>query len=501
MDLAVPWGGLLLPGQPWASASPKQAATIAPLSQGTPAAEQPDIAPAPASHQTTASSVPGVAVSTSALPAQQTVLESLAHHMAPCSAASSITEFSDSWDTAFTEAPRTPPSGNGLPGGSHVKENAAEVVSASAADAAPGAGLLPIVQAQSLETQQQAELMRESGNDSQASPLPKAEGGADTTESRQASSVRVGSADMAVSHGSSAPVGAAASSVPTVVAAQGQNRISLGIDWSSMDFDFGHSKSFDDAAAEPVPQDADLGLAEDCTIDGKPAQVEVAGSDSSSGKTLGRSTVTEQAAEPELASEPADEDDDWDGDFAEASESLQQSGFEPAAPSTIPVLDLQDFQAAASASHLEPALANTALQPDASELDGTRLPAGFPPALHFQNGHPAGPKDVTDAAVITDSAFEADEWGSWDASEAAADSSSVLRAELAGAPRLANGMSTPSLSARLAPPGSQGSGVLSFDHWGRAYSKLEQQAAKSGPAKQPAASGKALSAPIFTVLD
>ena len=483
MDLAVPWGGLLLPGQPWASASPKQATPIAPLSAGTLAAEQPDVAP-------------GVAVSTSAFPAQQPVLGSLAHYMAAGPAASSTAEPSDSWDTAFTEAP---PSGNGLPGGSPVKESAADV-SASRADAAPGAGLLPIVQLQSLETQEQAKPQRESGSDLQASPMTEAEGAADTAESRQASSVPVGSADMAVNHGSSAPAGAAASSCPTAVAAQGQNRMSLGIDWSSMDFDFGHSESLDNGAAEPATQVADPGLAEDSAVDGKPAQIKAVNSDSSSGATLGSSAVEQQAVEPESAPEPADEDDDWDyGDFADASEALQHSGLEPAATSTGPVLDQQNFQAAASAFDVE--LAKAAVQPDASELNGTSIPAGVPPALHFQNGHPAGAKDVPGAAAITDSAFEADEWGSWDASEAAADSSSPLSAELARATSLATKVSTPRLSARLAPPGSQGSSVLSFDQWGRAYSKLEQQAARSGPAKQPAASGKALSTPMLTVLD
>lgn len=62
--------------------------------------------------------------------------------------------------------------------------------------------------------------------------------------------------------------------------------------------------------------------------------------------------------------------------------------------------------------------------------------------------------------------------------------------EVEAAPSLATGLPSPKLSAQLAPAGSQASAVLSFDQWGRAYSQLERQAARSGSANQPASSAR-----------
>ena len=62
--------------------------------------------------------------------------------------------------------------------------------------------------------------------------------------------------------------------------------------------------------------------------------------------------------------------------------------------------------------------------------------------------------------------------------------------EVEAAPSLATGLPSPRLSAQLAPAGSQASAVLSFDQWGRAYSQLERQAARSGSAAQPVSSAR-----------
>ena len=392
----------------------------------------------------------------------------LAPHLGP---ASSLTaESSDSWATAFTEASQTLPGSNGMPDGSAASESAADAAQTNAAILPSGDGKQPSLHLQTTETQEHVDSAL------RVLPATPTDGPEHATEHLQPSKAAAEDADAAGSrHPSRASSQNGVSSARTGPGGHSQTRLPPGsIDWSPMDFDFGAPGS-PVSAAEPALQQAGLAPNEA----GESSTVVEADADQAHGlpeEAPGSSSaVPEGLAESATVAQHADDADDWDfGDFAEATASVPDPSLNSAAVGGLPVLDLQSFQ--------EPLAAGSIVEP----------PSAPPEASHLEWDKGSLAISSNAAVVSIESADAGDGWGGWDASEAAGDSSAAVTSELGGAPSLAAGLTSPKLSAQLAPGGS---GVLSFDQWGRAYSKLEQQAAKTGAGKQPAATPKAADTP------
>ena len=465
LDLAAPWGGFLLPGQPWASAVAEQEKAAASQSAATHAAQAPDRAAVP---------IPDAAV-TVQQPGQ-------APHLGPAS--SLAAESSDSWATAFTEASQALPGSNGMPDGAAASHSAPDGAQSNAAELPSSNGPQPSLQLQMAETQEHVD---STSCKLQATPTDEPEHvtqhvhpGRPTPE--------VVDAEVSLYHGS-APAGDGVDSAQAGPVGQSQIRTPPGsIDWSAMDFDFGAAGSPVNAA-EPVsqhfsPGESPLGgIGSSAAAEAEATNPEGAPEEAPSSS----SAMPGQATAPASAAHRADEDDDWDfGDFSEAAASVPEVSLESAAVDSLPALDLQSFQApsaAGSQSVVEPPNAPSEAFLDWDE--GSLAISNNTAASANQDDSGGG----RTAAVVTIESTVADGgWESWDASEAAAASPAPVTAELGGAPSLAAALPSPRLSAQLAPGGS---GVLSFDQWGRAYSKLEQQAAKSGTGKQPAADPEA----------
>lgn len=463
LDLAAPWGGFLLPGQPWTSAVAEQEKAAAPQSAVTHAAHQPDGAVVPLPQQAIVGSAhePADSVCVSAVPAQS---PGLAAHVG--TATSLATESSDSWPTAFTEASQALPSSTGVP-----SESAACVDAADAAELPSSHADQPSLQLQAAEVREHIDSMPRL---LQATPT---DGPEHATRHLQPGKPTADSADAAVSqHTSAVPAWKGGASPQAGSGGKGQIRTPSGsIDWSATGFDFGAPGSPVNAAA-PAPQHKFLAPEQADRCGSAAVEADAKPSGGSAEEAPGSSSAApEQALEPGSAARHADEEDDWEfGDFAGAAASLQDPSLESAAVGGLPALDLQNNQALSAPSVLVH-----------SDSGKGAFATGIDTAdSAVQEG--CG-DDREAAAVESDSADPDDGWGSWDAPEAAAQSLAPVTAELGGAPGLATGLPSPRLSAQLAPGGS---GVLSFDQWGRAYSKLEQQVAKSGTGK-PAATEEA----------
>ena len=133
-----------------------------------------------------------------------------------------------------------------------------------------------------------------------------------------------------------------------------------------------------------------------------------------------------------------------------------------------------------------------------------RLHEGAPQNRLYLESHRAEPQGCLDAEPAAAAAEEEVDWDFGEFAEAKEPAqgpvieATAFRAaamtppqlEVEAAPSLATGLPSPRLSAQLAPAGSYASAVLSFDQWGRAYSQLERQAARSGSAKQPLSSAR-----------
>ena len=482
LDLAAPWDGFMLPGQPWASAVAEQEKAAASQSAVTHAAHAPNAAVVPLPQLASASSVhkPADSVPTMAFPAQ---LPGMTPNLGP--ATSLAAELPDSWVTAFTEAPQILPGSNSVQAGSAASEDAVDAAQPPAAAALSDGRGLHSLQLQKAEPQE--------GFDSAPDPLQAtaADGPNQATQLRQPGEPAAEGADAAATHpASSAPAadGAAAAQGP---GGQGQIRPPPGsIDWSAMDFDFGAPGS-PVVAAEPAPQHSILALeqADRCSSAAEKADAHPSGG--SAEEAPGSShAVPEQAVEPPSVAQHAVEEDDWDfGDFAEASASLPC----PAAAGSAPAADLQYPQASSAAAGPQPMAEPQRAASEAVQLDRDEggLAHGVLPAVPaIQEGSGDGSNA---AALSADSAEPHDGWEGWDASEAAADSPAPVVAELGAVPSWAAELPTPKPSAELVPGGS---GVMSFDQWGRAYSKLELQVASSGAGKQPAAKAEPAKTPV-----
>ena len=130
-----------------------------------------------------------------------------------------------------------------------------------------------------------------------------------------------------------------------------------------------------------------------------------------------------------------------------------------------------------------------------------RLHVGAPQYQSYLESHRVEPQDDLDAEPAA-AAEEDDDWDFGEFAEAtepaqdpvieattfSAAATTPPQLEVDAAPSLATELPSPKLSAQLVPAGSQASTVLSFDQWGRAYSQLERQAARSASADQPASS-------------
>ena len=483
LDLAAPWGGFLTPGQPRTSAVAEQEKAAAPQSAVMHAAQAPDGAMPPMSHQAVASSVPELADSAhdgDPLAQQPTVSPYLGR------AASLAAESSDSWVTAFTEASQTLPGSNAVPGGPAGSEDAAFPAQFAAPDTLLGVG-----EHTTPSRLQSTEMQDHCSSTSHSLQGTIANGPNDAGPCINPGKLTAGTHDAAVSDQASSaqPAEDGATSAQAGPGAQGHmGKAPHSIDWSAMDFDFGAPGS-PVHAEEPASQQASLDPGVGDRSSSIAAEAHASHSNSLSEEAPGCSiALAEKAWEPASVEEHAGEEDDWDyGDFAEASLSIPGASLKPATSGGVPALDSHDFQASSAAGAQPTAEASTAtsevVNPNWDE--GSAI-FGTQPTPRVDGEGPGDSRDGT--ATSAEAAAAGDEWGSWDASPAAAEASSPVNNELGGAPSLETALAPPRTSAQLAPGGS---GVLSFDQWGRAYSKLEQQVARSGAAKHPAANPEA----------
>ena len=469
LDLAAPWGGFLQPGQPWASAVAEQEKAAASQPAVTHAAQAPDTTAVPVPEMTFTSQQPGPAP-----------------HLGPGS--SLAAESSDSWATVFTEASQALPGSNGALDGPAASKDAAGAAQSDAAKSPSGVGDQPSLQQQTGDT---SEHITSTSHVLWAVPIDRP---GHATQHLHPDKPAAESADAADNcQADSTPAEKGATSAQAGLPGQSQGRMPPGsIDWSAMDFDFGAPGSPVNAA-QPASQQACLDADE---ADKSSTTAAVASANHAHGLPKealdSRHALPEQPGQPESAAQQADEEDDWDfGDFAEATASVPDTSLESAPDGGLPALKLQNFQAP-WATDAQPAAEPFSASPEPvnEDWDTGSLAAGSDTAATANQDGSGSAKPA--AVVDIESAVAGDGWGSWDASEAAADSSAPVTAQLGGALNLAAALPSPRLSVQLAPGGS---GVLSFDQWGRAYSKLEQQAAKSGAVKQPTADPKAAKSP------
>lgn len=491
LDLAGPWGGFLQPVKPWASSAPKQRSESCPPAAPL-AAQLSDEQRAAEPHQASSGgSAPVQPLHAESSAARQPELAALTRNAAPESAASAGAESAASWSGSFAEAPQQPASDSAL-GVSYTIEDASGEFSATAADAAPPAAVSDIPAA----WDHSGTHLEEKSDPAAGSTVQTA---ASTTHAVDAIDTRKSAEDSKVADGalknSTSPALGGHETGPRHQATPGS------IDWDSMDFDFGPVDEFQSTASEPPPTTQAVNA--EAAAEAPDRQNAFAAPVALQSVSAAGELRLSSGAEPggvrggQLAAESA-KDEEWGcGDFEAAlSAGLPpESGHDAIAPNNGADWELPEPQAPSEAEpQHEHTSASTLPLPALSDWSEPGTSAGAQRAAQSHHSGFAGAVD-TPGTMSPDLAFSDDEWGSWGAPEAAAEGAAIPDAPLPA--EILNTEVTPDLAAgpprvdgQLAPAGSQDSGVLAFDQWGRAYSALEKQTAR-----QPAAASREAEAP------